>query len=576
MRIEPFLDALGAKAIYDTLEVGAPAILRPTQNAAHGDYQLNGVLGLAKKLKANPRELAEKVAAQLGGHEAIASAEVAGPGFINLRLDDGWIAGRLARSLRDRERDGVPAVVSPETIVVDFSSPNIAKQMHVGHLRSTIIGAAIVRLLRFAGHTVIGDNHLGDWGTQFGLLIVGMRAWGDEAALEASPIVELERVYKLASAKAKEDEAFAESARAELAKLQAGDAENRRLWARFVEVSRSALDAIYDRLGVTFDEWLGESAYDDRLPGVVQQLLEAGIAREDQGAICVFFNELEGVEGKLAKQEVPFIVQKGDGAYLYSTSDIATVQYRRERWNADRAIYVVDKRQAGHFRQLFEVARLLGETMKLEHVGFGTVMGADGKPIKTRDGTALTLASLLDEAEERAERKMVDELGLDPAMARELRAPIGIGAVKYADLVQNRTSDYTFDWDKLIAFAGNAGPYLQNAHARCCSIFAKAELDPASLDGAEIALEHPDELRLARRLLKLSDVVHAAAESSNPHYVAEHLYSLANEFSAFYTNCPVLKSDEPVRSSRLALTDLTRRQLARGLGLLGIEAPERI
>lgn len=578
MRIEPFLDELGRKAIHDALEVEAPAILRPTQHAQHGDYQLNGVLGLAKKLKANPRELATKVAEQLAAHDAIASAEVAGPGFINLRLSEEWIGARLTDALGDRERDGVPAVAEPKTIIVDYSSPNIAKQMHVGHLRSTIIGDALKRIHRFAGQSVIGDNHLGDWGTQFGLLIVGMREWGDEAALEQRPIVELERVYKLASAKAEDDEAFAESARAELAKLQAGDADNYALWERFVEVSKNALNEVYGRLNVEFDEWLGESAYHDRLPGVVQTLREKNIAREDQGAICVFFNELDGVEGKLKKQEVPFIVQKGDGAFLYSTSDIATIEYRRERWTADAALYVVDKRQSGHFKQLFEVARLLGESMRLEHIGFGMVLGAEGKPIRTRDatGATLTLASLLDEAEERAERKMVEELGLDPEMARELRRPIGIGAVKYADLMQNRTSDYKFDWDKLIAFSGNAGPYLQNAHARCCSIFAKGEVTPESLDGVALVLEHDMEKTLARRLIKLPDVVHSAAESNNPHYIAEHIYALADEFSSFYEHCPVLKSDEPLRSSRLALTDLTRRQIARGLGLLGIDAPERI
>ncbi len=577
MRIEPFLDSLAVGAIHGVLGVEAPAVLRPTQDPKHGDYQVNGVLPLAKPLKKNPRELAGPVAAKLAEHEAVAAAEVAGPGFVNLRLDDAWIAARLREMLVDREQDGVPAVASPETVVVDYSSPNIAKQMHVGHLRSTIIGDALVRMLRFVGHTVVGDNHIGDWGTQYGMLLVGMREWGSPEALERDPIVELERVYKLASAKAKDDEPFADRARAELAKLQAGDPENRRLWAQFVEATKKSLDVVYDRLGVRFDEWLGESAYDDMLPGVVQLLLEKGIAREDQGAVCVFFDELEGVEGRLAKQESPFIVRKKDGAFLYSTSDIATVLYRRQRWSADRALYVVDKRQSQHFEQLAEVMRLLGEPMRLEHVAFGTVLGADDKPLKTRDGTALALASLLDEAEERAATLMQEEpLGLTPEMAQELASAVGIGAVKYADLSQNRASDYKFDWNKLISFKGNSGPYLQYAHARCHSILRKGEIDLSAIDPSVLRIEAPAEAALARRLLKLADVVHTASEQAYPHFIADHLYALSRDYSTFYESCPVLKSEGATRQSRLALVDLTRRQLARGLGLPGIEAPERM
>lgn len=356
MRIERFFDELASETLSEVHGVeNARALLRPTQDPKHGDYQMNGAMPLAKQLKKAPREIAEPVAEKLAAHPAIESAEVAGPGFINLRLSQTWVAEQLTAALSD-PRDGIPEVEKREKVVVDFSSPNIAKQMHVGHLRSTIIGHAIVQMLRFVGHDVTGDNHLGDWGTQFGLLIVGMREWGDEAALAADAIVELERVYKLASARAKEDEAFAESARQELAKLQGGDEANIALWTQFVSTTRTALDKVYARLNVTFDEWMGESAYNDMLPGVVQALLDKGIAREDGGAICVFWKEQANCPKALKKQNEPFIVRKKDGAFLYSTTDIATVQFRAEKWRTERAIYVVDTRQGLHFKQLFGIA----------------------------------------------------------------------------------------------------------------------------------------------------------------------------------------------------------------------------
>jgi arginyl-tRNA synthetase len=578
MRIESFLDGAASQAIKSALGVDAPAIVRPTQDAKHGDYQINGVLPLAKELKKNPRELATKVVEALGANEAIASAEVAGPGFVNLRLADPWVAEQLGEMLRDRVRDGIDRVQKSEKILVDFSSPNIAKQMHVGHIRSTIIGDAITRMFRFVGHEVLADNHLGDWGTQFGLLIVGMREWGSQEALTRDPILELERVYKLAKKKSEEDEGFAEQARAELAKLQAADPDNRRMWQGFIEATKRSLVAIYDRLGVRFDHWLGESAYDEMLPGVVDVLLERKLAREDQGALCIFFGELEAAPEKLKKQEVPFIVRKKDGAYLYSTTDIATILYRQKNFGTERAIYVVDKRQGQHFEQLFAVAGLLGIDMRLEHVGFGMVLGPDGTPLKTRAGENVLLASLLDEAEERAAKMMREELELPAELAAELAPAVGIGAVKYADLSQNRTSDYKFEWSKMITLKGNASPYLQYAHARCCSILRKGEVeDPSTLDRVAIQLGAPEEAVLARRLLRLSDVVHQAAENCYPHYLADHLYALASEYSKFHEGCPVLKAESSeLRASRLALVDMTRRQLARGLELLGIEAPQRM
>ncbi|MGB5548429.1 MAG: arginine--tRNA ligase, partial [Polyangiales bacterium] len=469
-------------------------------------------------------------------------------------------------------------------IIVDFSSPNIAKQMHVGHLRSTIIGDAIARILVFMGHEVVRDNHLGDWGTQFGLLIVGMREWGEEGALQSDPIKELERVYKLASERAGQDDDFAARARAELAKLQNGDEENRELWKHFVEVSRGSLDAVYAELGVSFDLWLGESAYHDALPGVVESLLRRGIAREDDGAVCVFWGELDGAPKSLRKQKTPFIVRKKDGAFLYSTTDIATVQHRENQLRADRALYVVDNRQGLHFQQLFAVMKLLGSDMELEHIGFGTVLGNDGKPLRTRDagGQVITLASLLDESKERARERIAEGIaeGRLRVQAEEVDAVsrvVGIGAVKYADLRQNRLSDYQFDWDKMISFQGNAGPYLQYAYARCSSIFAKGGLDMNAIsNSATITLDAPSEHALGMHLLRFADVVYQAGATSQPHVICEHIYELARAFNGFYAECPVLDAEGPTRESRLGLTALTARQIRRGLGLVGIGVVDRM
>jgi arginyl-tRNA synthetase len=582
MRAQTHLEALAVQAIRKTLDVEAPALLRATTDAKHGDYQINGAMALAKPLGRSPRDLAAAIAEAVKEYPEVARAEVAGPGFVNLTLDDAWIARSLEAMLAD-DRDGVERVVAPERMVVDFSSPNIAKQMHVGHLRSTIIGAAIVRLLRFVGHDVIADNHLGDWGTQFGLLILGMREYGSEEALGREPIVELERVYKLASARSESEPTFAELARHELAKLQAGDPDNRAMWERFVAATRVELDAIYGRLGIEFDEWLGESAYHDMLPGVVDLLLEKGIAREDQGAICVFFGELDRAPETVKGLDYPFIVRKRDGAYLYATTDVATVLHRRDQLGAQRSIYVVDSRQSPHFRQLFAVVELLGIDMKLEHVTFGTVMGTDGKPLRTRDasGNVITLASLLDESIERArarirEEEAADNLRIPDGMIDEVARAVGIGAVKYADLSQNRTSDYQFDWDKMISFKGNAGPYLQNQYVRVRSIFRKGNIDLATVQGP-IALDTPEEQALGRQLLRLSDQIHVAAETYQPHLVSEHLYAVSRAFASFYALRKVLEAEtDRTRNSRLALSALTARQLHRGLTLLGIDVVEHM
>jgi len=585
MLLERYLEAIGSGAIQRALDLERPrpALVRPTTDPKFGDFQLNGAMKLAKELGKPPRELAGPIAEALREEAAVEKAEVAGPGFVNLHLSKAWIATQLTRALGDVERDGVPEVEHREKVVVDFSSPNIAKQMHVGHLRSTIIGDAISRILSFVGHDVVRDNHLGDWGTQFGLLIVGMREWGDERALGEDPIKELERVYKLASERAGSDEAFADAARAELVKLQDGDPENRKLWEHFIEVSRTALDAVYDELDVTFDAWLGESAYHDALPGVVDDLLQRGIAREDDGAVCIFWNELEDSPKSLRKQKTPFIVRKKDGAFLYSTTDIATVQYRRDHFSADRALYVVDNRQGLHFQQLFAVMAMLGVEMKLEHIGFGTVLGKDGKPLRTRDasGNVITLSSLLEESKLRA-RARIDEgvaegrLRVRPDEIDDVSRVVGIGAVKYADLRQNRLSDYQFDWDKMISFQGNAGPYLQYAYARCASIFAKGGLELGAAAAGTVSLDAPAEVTLGKHLLRFPDVVHQASATSQPHLICEHLYELARAFNGFYAECPVLDAEGNTRESRIGLTALTARQLRRGLGLVGIGVVERM
>ena len=586
MLLERYLETLGSEAIQKALDLDGPrpALVRPTQDPKFGDFQINGAMPLGKELRKPPRELAQPIAEALAGVDAIEKAEVAGPGFVNIHLSPSWIASKLTEALRDAARDGVPAVDEVSKVIVDFSSPNIAKQMHVGHLRSTIIGDAIARILSFMGHDVVRDNHLGDWGTQFGLLIVGMREWGEEDALQAKPIVELERVYKLASERAGDDEEFAERARAELAKLQSGDEQNRKLWKHFVEVSRGTLEAVYAELDVSFDVWLGESAYHDALQGVVDDLLERGIAREDDGAVCIFWNEIDGAPKALRKQKTPFIIRKKDGAFLYSTTDIATVQHRKDHFHADRALYIVDNRQGLHFQQLFAVMKLLGADMELEHIGFGTVLGKDGKPLRTRDasGHVITLVSLLEEAKQRA-RQRIDEgiaegrLRVRPEEMDEVSQVVGIGAVKYADLRQNRLSDYQFDWDKMISFQGNAGPYLQYAYARCASIFAKGGVDmDAMAASATITLEAPAERALGKHLLRFSDVVYQAGATSQPHLVCEHIYELARAFNGFYAECPVLDSEGTARESRLGLTALTARQIRRGLGLVGISVVDRM
>jgi len=567
--ITQLLEEKTSQALAAISGARVPALVQPTANPQFGDYQANGVMAAAKAQKMNPRELAQKVIAQLNPSEVPASCEIAGPGFINFRLDASWL-GRTVLAAALDERLGVERVIRPETIVIDFSAPNTAKPMHVGHIRTTIIGDALTRTLRFLGHHVITDNHVGDWGTQFGMLIVGYRTLLDRSAYERDPIAELERVYKTIQSQAKADPAVGQQAREELAKLQKGDAENLSLWKEFTDVSRTVFERVYSRLHIQFDHWLGESFYNPMLPGVVQDLQDKGLAQPSEGAMCIFFADDPDLNG------TPFLIQKQDGAFLYATTDLATIKYRAETFHPDRIIYVVDSRQQLHFRQLFAAARRWGYGMALEHVGFGTILGEDGKPIKTREGEPVKLEALLDEAEERARAVVRDK---NPSLSEEEQAHIarvvGIGAVKYADLMQNRTADYRFSWDKMLAFDGNTAPYLQYVYARIRSIFRKGELEhwrPES--GMQVRLEAPEELDLAKQMIRFGDTLLEVERTYKPNMLAGFLYDLATKFNLFYQAHPVLKADNDVRPTRLLLCDLTASYIKKGLELLGIETLE--
>jgi arginyl-tRNA synthetase len=567
--IEQLLEEKTSQAIAAVTGSPSPALVQPTANPQFGDYQANGVMAAAKARKLNPRELAQQVISRLSTKEVPASWEIAGPGFINFRLDIDWL-GKAILTAALNERLGIDPVAKAETIVVDFSAPNIAKPMHVGHIRSTIIGDALARTLQFLGHRVITDNHVGDWGTQFGMLIVGYRTLLDRDAYARDPLAEMERMYKAVQARAKTDPAVAASAREELVKLQKGDPENMALWQEFMAVSRRAFEQIYDRLHVRFDYWLGESFYNSMLPEVVQELAAKGLARPSEGAMCIFF------ENDPELGNTPFLIQKQDGAFLYATTDLATIKYRAETFHADRIIYVVDSRQQLHFKQLFAAARRWGYAMKLEHVGFGTILGEDGRPIKTREGEPIKLEALLDEAEDRA-RAIAREK--NPSLSEEaltrIAHVVGIGAVKYADLMQNRTADYRFSWDKMLALDGNTAPYLQYVYARIRSIFRRGELEhwrPAP--DIEVHLREPEELDLAKQMIRFGDVLLEVERTYRPNVLAGFLYDLATKFNLFYQAHAVLKAPADVRPTRLLLCYLTARYIQKGLELLGIETVE--
>ena len=552
-----------------------PVQVERTRDKSHGDFASNVVMTLAKPAGLKPRELAEKLVAVLPEDEQIARVEIAGPGFLNFFVDETALARQLAAALHE-DHLGVPRAQPGHRVVVDYSSPNLAKEMHVGHLRSTIIGDAVVRTLAFLGHQVIRQNHVGDWGTQFGMLLAYLEE--QEQGDLSNELADLENFYRAAKQRFDESEDFANQARSLVVKLQSGDPECLALWERFNAVSLDHCFQVYERLGVslTRDDIRGESAYNEELADIVAQLEQAGLLTESEGAHCVFLDEFTNKEG----DPLPVIVQKADGGFLYATTDLAALRYRAGTLKADRILYFVDQRQALHFQQVFAVARKAGfvpEGTEMAHLGFGTMNGPDGKPFKTRAGGTVKLVDLLNEAQQRAFALVKDKNpDLDDEALRLIGDTVGIAAVKYADLSKHRTSDYIFDLDRMLSFEGNTAPYLLYAYTRVASIFRKAELDPGALTG-DILLQSDQETSLANRLSQFGEILQNVARRGEPHWLCGYLYDLAGEFSAFYEHCPILScEDAALRNSRLMLAALTARTLKRGLSLLGINTLERM
>jgi arginyl-tRNA synthetase len=553
-------------------------LVRPCPDPRFGDYQSAALMSLAKSRKINPRRLAAEVAARLQVSEWCEKVETAGPGFLNFQLKPSAVAEALESAARG-EHLFFSKTASPKQVVIDFSSPNVAKPMHVGHIRSTILGDSLARIFRALGHGVISDNHVGDWGTQFGKLIVGWKTAIDRAALEKDPASELERLYQEIHHASERDPALLEAARQELVKLQNGDPENLAIWRQMIAFSEKQFQAIYARLDVQFDHMLGESFYNPKLKPLVEELVRSGVARESEGALVVFFDQIPELKAH------PAIVQKSDGAANYTTTDLATLQHRVETWNPDEIIYVTDGRQQLHFKQLFAIFRQWKPESKVElaHVWFGAILGEDGKPFKTRTGETIRLAGLLDEAEERA-YQVVSEKNpqLEESLRREIARKVGIGAIKYADLLPNRQSDYVFSWDKMLALQGNTAPYLQYAHARIFSILRKLQpgisLEEAARQAAQSTfnLSAPAEIALARHMLNFGLVMEQAAQECRPNFLCNYLFELAGYFAQFYENCPVLRAAETEKPIRIALCSLTGKLLAKGLNLLGIEAPQQM
>lgn len=571
---------LSEKVSQALIAAGAPADCEPqvrqSAKVQFGDYQANGVMAVAKKLGMAPRQLAEQVLSHLDLNGIASKVEIAGPGFINIFLDPAFLADNVNRALQS-ERLGV-ATPQVQTIVVDYSAPNVAKEMHVGHLRSTIIGDASVRTLEFLGHKVIRANHVGDWGTQFGMLIAYLEKQQQENAGEMA-LADLEGFYREAKKHYDEDEAFAERARSYVVKLQGGDEYFLQMWRKLVDITMSQNQITYDRLNVTLtrDDVMGESLYNPMLPGIVADLKAKGLAVESEGATVVFLDEYKNKEG----EPMGVIIQKKDGGYLYTTTDIACAKYRYETLHADRVLYYIDSRQHQHLMQAWTIVRKAGyvpDSVPLEHHMFGMMLGKDGKPFKTRAGGTVKLADLLDEALERARRLVAEK---NPEMSADelenLAKVVGIGAVKYADLSKNRTTDYVFDWDNMLAFEGNTAPYMQYAYTRVLSVFRKAGIDENALTDAPVVIAEDREAQLAARLLQFEETLSVVAREGTPHVMCAYLYDLAGLFSGFYEHCPILSAEsEATRKSRLKLALLTAKTLKLGLDTLGIETVERM
>ncbi|EGJ7189353.1 arginine--tRNA ligase [Salmonella enterica] len=571
---------LSEKVSQAMIAAGAPADCEPqvrqSAKVQFGDYQANGMMAVAKKLGMAPRQLAGQVLTHLDLSGIASKVEIAGPGFINIFLEPAFLAEQVQQALAS-DRLGV-SQPTRQTIVVDYSAPNVAKEMHVGHLRSTIIGDAAVRTLEFLGHHVIRANHVGDWGTQFGMLIAWLEKQQQENAGDMA-LADLEGFYRDAKKHYDEDEAFAERARNYVVKLQSGDAYFREMWRKLVDITMTQNQITYDRLNVTLtrDDVMGESLYNPMLPGIVADLKAKGLAVESEGATVVFLDEFKNKEG----DPMGVIIQKKDGGYLYTTTDIACAKYRYETLHADRVLYYIDSRQHQHLMQAWTIVRKAGyvpDSVPLEHHMFGMMLGKDGKPFKTRAGGTVKLADLLDEALERARRLVAEKNPDMPADELEkLANAVGIGAVKYADLSKNRTTDYIFDWDNMLAFEGNTAPYMQYAYTRVLSVFRKADIDEQALASAPVIISEDREAQLAARLLQFEETLTVVAREGTPHVMCAYLYDVAGLFSGFYEHCPILSAEnDAVRNSRLKLAQLTAKTLKLGLDTLGIETVERM
>ncbi|MBE2285749.1 MAG: arginine--tRNA ligase [Prosthecobacter sp.] len=573
------------QAAFTAAGIELPAGFTPNvviaSDTRYGDYQSNAAMVLAKQLKANPRALAQQIVDKLDVTDLCEKTSIDGPGFLNFTLSAAALAQRLAVIVSD-DKVGVPAVAQPKTIVVDFSAPNIAKPMHVGHIRSTFIGDSLARVARFIGHKVITDNHVGDWGTQFGMIIHGWKTQLDQAKLKADPIHELVSVYKAVNAATKADESVLETCKAELVKLQQGDAENLGIWKECVRLTLEQLEKVYSTLDIKFDHYLGESFYNDALAPLVAEMLTQGIATISEGATVVFSdgsvkpeNDPFLIKEKDEWKAAPCIIRKGDGGFLYATTDLATIDYRVKEWKADEIWYVVGAPQQLHFRQVFAAAQRRGVTTKMTHIAFGSILGPDGKMFKTRSGETVGLLEVIDEAIERA-RAAADEKeqGFTTEEKDEIARIIGSGAVKYAELSQNRLTDYKFSWDKMLSLQGNTAPYLLNAYVRTRSIFRK--LDGAVTLTADLAITEPAERALAMKLAQFAENAHDILDDHRPNLLANYLYELADTYHSFYEACHVLRAEGTARNTRLTLCEATSRVLKTGLGLLGIQTTERM